>query len=76
MIAERTQERARHQRPEPRRVYSFERAGRLWMPLGKRLELLGGGPCGSFAARGGCSDDLGSRPALPALSSISIRVSR
>lgn len=56
MIAtERTRERARREYPEPRRAYSFQRAGSLWMPKGKRLELLGGGPCGSFAARGSAS---------------------
>lgn len=30
---------------------------RAWLPRDKRLELLGGGPCGSFAARGGAPDD-------------------
>lgn len=53
MIAtERIQERAPRSKPEPRRAYSYERAGNLWVPRGKRLECIGGGPCGSFAARG------------------------
>lgn len=52
IAAERAQNRAQRARPEPRRAYSFARAGHLWTPKRERLELLGGGPCGSFAARG------------------------
>ncbi len=53
MITEPARERRR-----PRRAYSFERVGALWMALGKgveRAEFIGGGPCGSFAARGEAS---------------------
>jgi hypothetical protein len=65
IITERTRERSARARyakdaqlEQPSRSYSFARAGSLWMPKGKRLELLGGGPCGSFAARGGAPDEL------------------
>jgi hypothetical protein len=53
MIAtERTRERAQRERSEPRRAYSFERGGTLWMPKAKRLECISGGPGGSWAGKG------------------------
>jgi hypothetical protein len=63
IITERTRERSakarftHDARVEPRRAYSYERAGHLWTPKRKRLDCIGGGPCGSFAARGAGADD-------------------
>lgn len=45
------------QRKAPK-AYSFERAGRLWVPPERRLQFIGGGPCGAFAARCGGGDPL------------------
>jgi hypothetical protein len=53
IVTERTRERAKQR--EPQRAYSFARAGSLWMPKGRRLELISGGPCGSFAGRNSAS---------------------
>ncbi len=71
LVTERTREQSARARvahdaqTQPRRSYSYERAGELWIPKTKRLEFLGGGPCGSFAARSGPGDDLWQPTSVP-----------
>ncbi len=65
IVTERTRDlslRARFRDDSPqsaRRVYSYDRAGYLWVPPSKReiLQAFGGGPCGAFASRAGGTDD-------------------